>query len=403
VSEAGPELVDLLKYPWNRIFTFNIDDAIEVAHARCVERNQSLLEPLHFKDDFVENKNPDVLQLIHLHGSVRNPSKPFVFSYRQYAALTTKPNVWMALLSQYLATEPFIVAGTSLNEPDLEHYLGFRSPATARVDWGPSLLIEPQPDEGTAQDCAEHELLLLRCDLASFVNWLRGEIPTAPRAIERLVPGLSGLFSVSPEQSQLHLFLQDFEYLTTASVGATDPGSQFFFGSPPTWADLNAHYDIDRADNERVANLIRQALSKAQPRRKGAVVIEGPPGDGKSTILHRVAHDLARDGIPVFVIKQKGKLDLSAAMHCLQRLARQPVLVADGLAESARDLLDICSAFKGALVVLSAERTHRLPYCDSILPADFANPHPISRLDALERKNSFTRMQVEGYLPLQRR
>jgi len=157
------------------------------------------------------------------------------------AELTTKPNAWMLLLSQYLATEPFIVAGTSLNEPDLEHYLGFRLPITARVDWGPSLLIEPHPDEGTAQDCTEHQLLLLPCDLASFVNWLRGEIPTAPRAIESLVPGLSGLFSVSPEQSQLHLFLQDFEYLSTASVGPADPGSLFFFGRPPTWADLNAH------------------------------------------------------------------------------------------------------------------------------------------------------------------
>jgi len=84
VSEAGPELVDLLRYPWNRIFSFNIDDAVEVAHkAVDIDRNQSVLQPLHFKEDFVENKNPDVLQLIHLHGSVRNPSEPFVFSYRQ--------------------------------------------------------------------------------------------------------------------------------------------------------------------------------------------------------------------------------------------------------------------------------------------------------------------------------
>lgn len=122
------------KFLWNRVFTFNIDDALETAY----ETSSSFQKPLlfHFNDDYVENRDCSKLPIIHLHGTVRQPDKGFVFSRSEYVRQIKSINPWMVVLTQFLPVEPFIIAGTSLDEIDLEFYLSHRSQQTTRKDRG---------------------------------------------------------------------------------------------------------------------------------------------------------------------------------------------------------------------------------------------------------------------------
>jgi hypothetical protein len=134
---AGPSLSPLPSFLWRRAFTFNIDDVLENLYEKAGRRQQSIV-PLNFNADFEPTPNRDELLAIHLHGWVREPNAGFVFSYPEYARVMKGQSPWMHLLAQILATESFIIAGTSLNEIDLEYYLSFRNASTPRRGRGPS-------------------------------------------------------------------------------------------------------------------------------------------------------------------------------------------------------------------------------------------------------------------------
>ena len=72
------------------------------------------------------------------------------------------------MLAEILPAESFIIAGTSLNEVDLEYYLSARNAATPVEEGGPSILIEPNPDAATEADCAKNGLILVKAKWGFF-------------------------------------------------------------------------------------------------------------------------------------------------------------------------------------------------------------------------------------------
>ena len=118
---AQDELQVLTEYLWRRAFTFNIDDVVENAYETANDSKQ-ILESINFDSPFEPTPRRDTLQLIHLHGFVREADTGYVFSTSEYASSLRRPNPWMNMLAQILVTESFVIAGTSLNEVDLEFF-----------------------------------------------------------------------------------------------------------------------------------------------------------------------------------------------------------------------------------------------------------------------------------------
>jgi hypothetical protein len=141
----GPTVMLLPKFVWKHVFTFNIDDCIEEAYRKSPTRKQSPI-PINFDQRYETISDRLEAPLIHLHGYVQEANKGYVFSRNEYARVTREGNPWMHVLSDMLATEPFIVAGASLDESDLEYYLAKRSSNSGRKNRGPSILVEPSPD-----------------------------------------------------------------------------------------------------------------------------------------------------------------------------------------------------------------------------------------------------------------
>jgi hypothetical protein len=164
----GPSLRLLPLFLWRRIFTFNVDDVLEKLYAPAAKQT---LVPLNYKAAFEPTPERRELQAIHFHGSALWPGEGFVFAATEYVKVMSGLNPWMHLLSEILATEPFIIAGTSLNEIDLEYYLSYRNSATPRRGRGPSLLIEPRPDAATRADCDRHGLVLVQAKFGEFLEW----------------------------------------------------------------------------------------------------------------------------------------------------------------------------------------------------------------------------------------
>jgi hypothetical protein len=322
--------------------------------------------PLNFNDQFEPAPRREELQVIHLHGWARDPSAGFVFSAAEYARIMRDLNPWMHLLSEILATEPFIIGGTSLNEMDLEYYLSHRTSSTPRRGRGPSLLIEPSPDKVTRSDCARYGLELVETTFGEFLEWLHTRMPSPPSLQELVIPDTQGLFGQEVPPRELLRFFSDFELVPAGERPLSHTPSSFLYGRTASWGEMDEHLDIERQDNGRIANLVDEALLEAN---RGFLVVVDQPGTGKSTAIRRVAHNYAHAGTPVFSVTTLSRIDPDAAIAALSAVATKVLLLVDGLADHIDQIAEIVSDKRVAekVVVLGAERSYRLAYIDVVI------------------------------------
>ena len=109
---------------WRRIFTLNIDDAVEAAYEKV--KGHQVPDPKTHRAPYTEASDINSVQVVHIHGWTRHPEDGYIFSLADYATAMGPSSPWTTVLAHTLATEPFIVAGTSLEEPDLEYFLSGR-------------------------------------------------------------------------------------------------------------------------------------------------------------------------------------------------------------------------------------------------------------------------------------
>ncbi len=365
--KPGPTIRRLPRYLWRRLFTFNIDDALETLYATTSNRKQNLA-PLNFNAPFEPAPERPILQAIHLHGWVGSAASGFVFSTSDYVRVMSALNPWMHLLSEILATEPFIIAGASLNEVDLEYYLSHRSHSTPRRGRGPGLLIEPNPDAVTRADCERHGLTLVESSFGNFMEWVRKEVPSPPSVEQLTVPDTGTIFGQELTPHQALRFFSDFELVGAREEPLPGRPSPFMYGREADWSDIQQHVDVERADSSRVYDLVKKA--GAASRDKGAtkfLVISDEAGSGKTTILKRVAHELALGGKTVLAVRTLSRIDEANAATCMSRATTPLMLVVDGLADHAEQIVELMSALPGAtnLTVLGTERNYREEFIEA--------------------------------------
>jgi len=178
-AKPGPTLKAIPTFMWRRIFTLNIDDALENAF-KDGDAYQKL-QTRNWKDPFEEFDDRSIVPLVHLHGDVSRPSDGYIFSRQAYLSLIKQINPWMHVLAELIATEPFIILGSSLDEVDLDYFLSMRSQTTARADRGPSILIEPFADAVTDRECERLGLLRFDGTGEEFLDFLNREVRDRPR------------------------------------------------------------------------------------------------------------------------------------------------------------------------------------------------------------------------------
>ena len=375
VAKAGPSLTPLTTFLWRRIFTLNIDDAVETLYEsgryaqRLISRN--------FSETYTESTEPTALDLIHLHGSVREPEAGFVFSLQAYAKQLTSINPWMVLLTQFMPVEPFIIAGTSLSESDVEYYLAQRSGTTTRAERAPSILVEPYPDAVTKIDCDRYGLILFEGTFNDLLQYLDKEIPERPTPIELVPRKLRDLFAPKIPEHMALSFSADFELVPNNAPPADSP-SPFLFGQPPSWSDLAGNIDISRMITGEILRRLEIQLTSPKPSHKVIMLLEDP-GAGKTTVLRRTAYELALRGYNVITCSALSRLEPTITADSLEWIDGPLVIVVDNFADQSNAISDILLRVrKRDIVVLGAERSYRQQYVEQTI-----SPIPIEPIRGL--------------------
>jgi hypothetical protein len=139
------------------------------------------------------------------------------------------------------------------------------------------------------------------------------------------------------------------------------------YGREPDWRDLQQHFDIERADNADLRRFVDMSTTP-NARRLGVLLDEA--GTGKTTAIRRLAHDLAKSGLPVLSIRTLSRVDASNAIECLSLCtAPRVILIVDDFADHAEQVTDLMEAtsITTRFVIMAAERGYRREYLDVLL------------------------------------
>lgn len=365
--KAGETVKRLTSFVWKSAFTLNVDDALEAAYETTVRPKQEA-ESLNYDTLYRTPPTKATLPVIHLHGFTREPEKGYVFSTNEYGRLTRGMNAWMHVLSELMASEPFIIAGTTLNESDLDYYLSGRTETSGRRNRGPSLFIEPFPDKITENLCARHGLTLVKAKLADFLAWLIAAVGNPPTVKELTVPSLQGLFKATLSPDDQVAFFTSFYLVRSTTPNPEGEVSPFYFGRAARWTDLESSVDVPTDDEREYSAKARNAVSAAPPQVKLLCAISDP-GSGKTTQIRRAAYNLAREGFLVFSMNAKVAFDPENVVRVLSAIDKPAVLIIDGIADHASALRSVMVALKPvkSIAILGADRDYRRDHIDRVL------------------------------------
>ena len=365
--KAGPTVKAITHFAWRTAYTLNIDDALEDAYEECPTRLQKVI-PVNYNKDYETYRNPQDLPLIHLHGSSRFPDDGYVFSINEYAGIQRGLNPWVHSLSGLIISEPFIIAGTSLFEPDLEFFLAHRPSNANILSRAPSILVEPYPDAGTRKDCERLNLILVESTLHEFLEWMDASFGPSPTPLSlrepqhkpRTIGAISSHSSVA--------FWSDFEFIHTGDSNDSSNGtpSAFMFGRAPTWEDISNRLDIPLKSQLEMIDEIRRWQSTNDENQ--FICLSGLAGSGKSTTIRRISIEISTHQMQSFYLKSTGGFDAESAIEFLLTVADPIMLVTDSLAEHGEQLLSVFKRLSPLkrICVFGAERKYRMKFISDV-------------------------------------
>lgn len=360
---AGPALVGLTSFLWKRVYTLNVDDALEDAYASGDPYQRLLVK--NYRDPYEENRDNSQLPVIHLHGFAQRPEDGYVFSRDAYIDMVKTINPWMVVLSQVMASEPFIIIGSSLDEPDLDYFLSLRSKATSRNDRGPSILVEPYGDAITDRECERLDLIKFPGTAEEFIDYLLRSVLHRPRPHELVPADDRNIFADEISTADVSAFFADFERVPVASDVDTHD-SRFFYGHSPSWSDLTLQYDVARTANNLIIRKIDRSFS--DPTEPRVVFISDSAGYGKTTSLRRIGFDVARQGVTVLSCFSSSRLEPIFTARMLSKIAGRCLVLVDNFADQVYSIESILSNLQRSdIVFLAAERSYRYRFITEVL------------------------------------
>jgi hypothetical protein len=352
---------------WRRIYTFNVDDVIPVAYHEASGALQKA-HPIHFDEDYQEvDPSEDGCQVVFLHGSELFPSFTVVFGPPAYAATVTRQHTWWHVFADAFMSEPFIVVGATLREPDFESYLALKRRVVEPLD-PPSLYVAPDIDDAVLATCKRLSLQPVALKGEDFFKLLDTgvagrERPSVQRAKKITSTSLLRALKETPALATLAR-----QYIVVSAAPGALPTSdrapeRFYEGHTPEWEDIQAGRDVQTSVESVVVDDARQFLTAASttpPIRLSCV--EGTAGSGKTTALMRTALALSDGAADVLFFVGRERLRDEVLIGLAQSLSANEafVLVIDDIAGHVNQVRRLIAEYptdRGRCLILGAVRS----------------------------------------------
>lgn len=309
----------IAKYAWARIYTLNIDDAIENAFRKNSDQRINIRN----KGDRISDRAPffDELDIIKLNGNIERLSEGLVFSPQEYGAGSANPPLWYEELGRDYYRYTFLFIGTKLNEPLFYHQVErFRQASGASQSR--SFVLTPSASPIDIGSLDAMNLGHVPGTFEDFAIWLTKEFPKSILPLD-LAKASNPQLAFLTERPNSGSYVELFEHiirvsqsdLASSTRGKASPHRirDFYRGFKPTWTEI---LDQVPAKLDIVNRVVERLLQSINPER--LFVLYGPAGSGKSTALMQIALELSgRTKHPVYFLSApiKGIRELLRALE----------------------------------------------------------------------------------------
>ena len=336
VSHVPTFMLDILSYPWSRIYTTNYDNAIEMALER-VKRRKTSLSNVNSPAELQK----DSLAVIHLHGFLQDWSnlaafeKSCVLTSESYYQVRETLGPWLETLqADYAGSRLFVFAGFAASDLRINQILFDRTPRDkvyfvnrptpqSRLETD-----EDQKDFGTPiyignAGLAEHTRVAVARSRSnepycpSFLRYIRPEPATAVpsvNAIQELI--IDG--HIDPSQIVRDLL-----------IGTSD-------------------YHVLRKDSQRIVSAIAAG--------KNPILLTGEICDGKTLLIEALAARLSATGRPIFFLRSAYDTVVEETVAMITAYP-DTVIIAESCfelgADRLRNLVTIAEGSKATLILTS--------------------------------------------------
>lgn len=274
----------LVKYPWKRIYTVNIDDLVEHIYESAHKEYKSI----YSRKDIPERT--DKMELIKLHGCVRHPEEGYIFSKKEYSALINqKINLGLIeFTNEIYSSNDIILIGASLDEPDLDYYLQLYETMQFKRKRSRIFFIEPFPSFALEQRAEELDATIITWtaeEFLKFVNQLKYRPDRMERA--RLELNRNMIYRLADD---IKIFKDKYD-------------SNIYQGFYCNWQDVFENWTFEYGIYEKAKNELEQLLQEKASAK--CFCIYGSSFVGKSTLLKQLGYYL--HGMDYEVLEYKGQ------------------------------------------------------------------------------------------------
>jgi hypothetical protein len=373
-----------------------VDDVILKAYQQQPRRVQEPV-PIHFDQEFRElDPATDTAPVVFLHGSDLFSDLPIVFGPPSYAAATTRHHTWWHVFADAFLSQPVIVIGASLREPDFEAYLALKKRPPQPL-LPPSFYVARTIDDAVKAICNRLGLVPVQSTAAAFLNELATQVGDRqpPSILLARKVQLPSLLRAVREVPTLATLAGQFVFVNRRD-GWPELGlspETFYEGRDPQWEDIRRDLDVQLQVEGRLVDRIERHLGEGRPGSLGLSCLEGTVGSGKTTILMRVAAELGARGIDTLYFRGRERLRDDALTQLTNGLAagERLLIVLDDIADHVNAVRRFISAYsesRGICHVLGAVRAGDRDRFDrnvrDLLEPHFEGVSEMSPLETLE-------------------
>lgn len=269
----------IASYPWQRIYTLNIDDLMEAA------ATPGLLNPVNSRT--AQRKfDARSIDYVKLHGCVRNYSEGFVFSKPDYtSAIANRLDHRYARLTEDLQTQDFVFLGATTDESDIDFY-NARFNGSEDTRNGGFFYVDPAPNIMLRHKISSSGAHLIQLTCEQFAQWLKENTKDTPAATPKRIG-----------QANFDRYFLNIGKVKEAQASIDNHDSQLYFGYDPTWLDIFTDWDFRKPVTDSILCDIESMIDNS--RENIVVSLVSKAIGGKSVLLKRIGNSLLDKGYEV--------------------------------------------------------------------------------------------------------
>ena len=271
----------ITRYPWRKIYSTNIDDLIEKIYE---EAGKEIVVQNSKNENLAGHKQ---LELIKLHGCVRNKKEGFIFTSEEYInRMTGNQDFKLSEFARDAQKEDIIFIGTSFDEIDVEYYLNLYKKAGYMSGKGSLIFINPSPTLKLVNLVEDSGGIIIKWTTEEFLDFVC-ELQYNPGEIERLEKQL--IYSGFHRMSDIRIaFDNENEY-----------SSKLYQGYEAKWQDIFQEWDFLHPINEKILNDIKTFNGFDSNKKVHCSAICSNSYLGKTTLIKRIASELSKQDFEV--------------------------------------------------------------------------------------------------------